>query len=170
MRKGAHRRLPSWELEVRFLGCGTCGPCDGGPGTGALDRPGGGCWGSGRTTGRSGSHRGPGTQPRGTTLTSRSSLREATSQGWGRRGGLGETRAPRGDQSPSGRAGVGLTHAVWAGPAAPGLPVLADAELAVGLDALPGPVAAAVHQARALPRPHAPPPGTQHLPHRAPAA
>ena len=39
----------------------------------------------------------------------------ATSQGWGRRGGLGETRAPRGDQSPSGRAGVGLTHAVWVG-------------------------------------------------------
>lgn len=108
------------------------------------------------------------------------------SQGWGRRGGLGETRAPQEGwggahprslgwvvwerPEPLEKGGVGLTRTVWAGPAAPGPPVLADAELAVGLDALPGPVAAAVHQAWALPRPHAPPPGIQHLPRRAPAA
>lgn len=94
--EGRTRQLPRWELEVQFLGRSTCGPCGGGPGTGALDRLGGGCWGSGRTTGCSGSHRGPGTQPRGTTLTSHSSLRRgATSQGWGRQGSLGETRVAR---------------------------------------------------------------------------
>ena len=164
MRKGAHRQLPSWELEVRFLEYGTCGPCGGGPGTGALDQPGGGCWGSGRTTGRSGCHKGPGTQPRGTTLTSRSSLRR------GHESGLGEAGRSGGDQSPSGRLGVGLTCTVWAGLAAPGPPVLADAELAVSLDALPGPVVAAIHQAGALPWPHALPLGSQHLPRGAPAA
>lgn len=88
----------------------------------------------------------------------------------GHESGLGEAGQSGGDQSRSGRLGVGLTRAVWAGLAAPGPPILADAELAVCLDALPGPVAAAVHQAGALPWPHAPPPGTQHLPRRAPAA
>ena len=70
-----------------------------------------------------------------------------------------------GDQRPLRKGRGGLTGTVWVGPS-----ILADAEPAVGLDALPTPVAGAVHQAGALPRPHTPPLVTQHLPCGAPAA
>lgn len=56
----------------------------------------------------------------------------------------------------------------WAGSS--GLPVLADAELAVGLDVLPRPVAGTIHQAGALPGPHTLPLTAQHLSFGAPAA
>lgn len=75
-----------------------------------------------------------------------------------------------GDQRPLRKGRGGLTGTVWVGPAAPGPSISADAEPAVGLDALPTPVVGAVHQAGALPRPHTPPLVTQHLPCGVPAA
>lgn len=59
----------------------TCVPCGGCHGTGDLGRRGGGCWGSGRTTGCSDFHRGPDTQPRATRRTSHSPLREGQKSG-----------------------------------------------------------------------------------------
>lgn len=66
--------------------------------------------------------------------------------------------------------GWGLTSTVRVGLAALGLLLLADAELAVGLDVLPGPVAGTIHQAGALLGSHTLPLPAQHLPCRAPAA
>lgn len=62
-----------WEMGVR-VGQSTCGPCGGCHGTADPDLRGGGWWSSERTTGCSGSHRDPGTQPSGTRMTSHSSL------------------------------------------------------------------------------------------------
>lgn len=151
-------------LQAPRLGTSTCGPCGGCPGTGGLGQRGGGCWGFGRTTECSGSRRDPGTQPRGTRVTSHSSLQKGQESG-PEAGGGEETRHPLGKGQ-----GQSLTGTVQVGPAVPGPPILADAELAVGLDALPWWVVDAVHQAGALPRPHAPPFVIQHLPCRAPAA
>lgn len=66
--------------------------------------------------------------------------------------------------------GWGLTSTVRFGLAALGPPLLADAELAVGLDVLPRSVAGAIHQAGALLGPHTLPLAAQHLPCRAPTA
>lgn len=152
------------------VGSRTCGPCGGYPGTGDLGRRGGGCWGSGRTTECSGSHKGPSTLPRGTRRTSHSSLRE--DQESGARGGLGaQLGGLGGDEGPLGKSqGWGFTGAGWVRPTALGPSVLAGAELAVGPDALPWLVPGVVLQAGALLGPHTPALTVQHLAGRAPAA
>lgn len=57
----------------------------------------------------------------------------------------------------------------WIGPAATWSAILAEAELAAHLDALPRPVTDTIHQAGALTGPHTQPLSAQHLPFWAPA-